>query len=631
MMRGVAGKILRVELTSRSITVDQPDEGFYRSYLGGAGFVSYFLLKEVPRGIDALDPQNRLIFACGPLTGLAMPGVTRNCVGAKSPLTGGYAKSEVGGFFPMALKKTGYDAVIVTGRADRPVYLLMTDGRVELRDASHLWGKTVLDAQDAIAAETGEKAIRTAAIGPAGENRVRFACIMNDAKGAAGRGGLGAVMGSKNLKAIAAAGKWTPDVANPTKIRELTLMMNRGFYENPLFGKYLHDVGTGSEAGMVGGNEIGNLPSYNFDVNFFEGTPKITADRIIEQYGKGMEGCAACGVRCKRVVEMGEPWNVNKRSAGSEYESLAALGAVCGVDDLAAILKAADLANLYGLDTISLGVTIGFAMECVERGILTSAETDGIDLRFGNAEALVQMVEMIARRRGIGSLLADGTRRAAETLGRGAEALAMHVKGLEIPMHEPRVKQGLGVIYAVEAQGADHCAGMHDTLITRDSPAFEHLRGMGATRPLPADDLSDDKMATQKAAHLWSLFRDALVSCNFVPWTIDESVDSVRAATGWSYTTHEALKLGERIATLGRLFNLREGITAAEDGLPKRMFGPTRRGALRHGGIDEKKFRRAVRTFYGLMGWDMDTGVPTPGKLRDLNIAWAADELAAPV
>jgi aldehyde:ferredoxin oxidoreductase len=284
---------------------------------------------------------------------------------------------------------------------------------------------------------------------------------------------LGAVMGSKNLKAIAADGRWTPEVANPDKIRELTLLMNRGFYDNPLFSKSLHDVGTGAEAAMVAGNEIGNLPSYNFDVNAFEGTAEITADTVIADYGKGMEGCAACAVRCKRVVEIGEPWHVSRRSAGSEYESLAALGAVCGVDDLAAVLKAAELANLYGLDTISLGVSIGFATECFEKGILTLRDTDGLELRLGNAEAMLRTVEMIARRRGIGGLLAEGTKRAAETLGRGAPALAMHVKGVEIPMHEPRVKQGLGVIYAVEAQGADHCAGMHDTAFTRDSPAFE--------------------------------------------------------------------------------------------------------------------------------------------------------------
>jgi aldehyde:ferredoxin oxidoreductase len=531
----------------------------------------------------------------------------------------------------MALKKTGYDAVIVEGKAERPVYLLVTDRTVEIRDATHLWGKTVLDTRDAIAAETGQKTIRTAAIGPAGENLVRFACIMNDVKEANGRGGLGAVMGSKNLKAIAASGGWTPDVADPVRIRELILAMNRGFYDNPLFVKRYHDIGTGGASMMIPGNEIGNLPSYNFDVNYFEGTPKITADAVMEAYGKGMEGCAACGVRCKRVVEVGEPWHVHRHSGGSEYESLGSLGATCGVDDLPRLLKACDLANLYGLDTISLGVSIAFAMECFEKGILTTRDTDGLELRFGNAEAMLQMVEWIARRRGIGDLLAEGSRRAAERLGRGAEAFAMHVKGLEIPMHEPRVKQGLGVVYAVEAQGADHCAGMHDTAYTQDSPSFEHLRGMGATRPLPADDLSDEKIASQKASHVWNLFLDSLVCCQFVPWSVDQLVEAVRAVTGWSYTTYEAVKLGERIATLGRVFNLREGITAAQDTLPKRMFGPTRAGALKRGGIDPEKFRRAVRAFYAMMGWDEETGVPTRSKLRELGIGWAAEELAVRV
>ncbi len=629
-MRGFAGKILRVDLTSRKITVDQPAESFYRTYLGGAGFVSYFLLKEVPRGIDALDPRNKLILALGPMTGLAMPGATRDCVGAKSPLTGGYSKSEAGGFFPMALKKAGYDAIIVEGKADRPVYLRVTDQEVEIRDAAHLWGKTVLETQDAIAAETGDKAIRTAAIGPPGERLVRFACIMNDLREAVGRGGLGAVMGSKNLKAIAASGRWNPDVADPARIRALTQIMNKGFNDNPIgFANKLHERGTGGSAMMLAGNEIGNLPSYNFGVNFFDGTAKVTADAVLDTYGTGMDGCAACAVRCKKVVEIGEPWNVSKRNGGPEYESLASLGPTCGVDDLAHITKANELANLYGLDTISLGVSIGFAMECFENGILTTRDTAGIELKFGSAEAMLQMVELIAHRQGIGDLLAEGTMRAAEKLGRGAEALAMHVKGLEIPMHEPRVKQGLGVIYAVEAQGADHCAGMHDTAYMQDSPAFEHLRGMGATRPLPANDLSDEKIASQKAAHLWNLFLDSVVCCQFVPWSIDQLVEIVRAVTGWSYTTHEALKLGERIATLGRVFNIREGITSAQDSLPKRMFGPTRAGALKNGGIDPEKFRHAVRTFYGIMGWDEETGVPTHGKLVDLGIGWAAEELSA--
>lgn len=344
-MRGVAGKILRVNLTTGSITVDEPDEAFYRKYLGGAGFVSYFMLKEIPQGIDALSPENKIIFALGPMTGLAMPGASRNCVGAKSPLTGGYAKTEVGGFWPMAMKKTGYDALIIEGKAEKPVYLFITDKEVEIRDAGHLWGKTVMDTEDTLKEETGIKNLRFASIGIGGENMVRYACVINDLKDAAGRGGIGAVMGSKNLKTIAAYGRWNPDVADKKKIRELTVFMNQNYYDLPNFGKSMHDVGTGEHAMMLGGNEIGNMPSHNFGRNDFPGTAKITATTTMETYGTGMEACAACAIRCKKTVEIGAPWNVDKRNGGPEYETLGSLGSACGVDDLAAICKANELAR----------------------------------------------------------------------------------------------------------------------------------------------------------------------------------------------------------------------------------------------------------------------------------------------
>jgi aldehyde:ferredoxin oxidoreductase len=626
-LQGVAGKILRVNLTAGTTTVDTPDESFYRKYLGGAGFVSYFLLKEVPQGIDPLSPENKIIFALGPMTGLPMPGASRNCVGAKSPLTGGYAKTEVGGFWPMALKKAGYDAVIVEGKSPKPVYLFVTDKTVEIRSAEHLWGKTVMETEDTLKEETGLKNLRTCSIGIGGENMVKYACVINDLKDAAGRGGVGAVMGSKNLKSIAAFGRWNPDVADPAKIRELTLYMNQNYYDLPLFGKAMHDVGTGEHSMMMGGNEVGNMPSHNFGRNDFPETEKITATTTMETYGTGMEACAACAIRCKKTVEIGAPWNVNKRNGGPEYESLGSLGSTCGVGDLAAICKANELANLYSLDTISLGVSIAFGMECFENEILTLEDTGGIDLRFGNAEAMLQMVEAIARREGIGDLLAEGVRAASEKIGQGSDEYAIHVKGLELPMHDPRVKQGLGVVYSVEAHGADHCAGMHDTAMTQDSAGFEHMRGMGATRPLPADDLSAEKVASQKAAHLHSLFRDSATVCSFVPWTVTQQVEAIAAVTGWGYTIHEALAVAERVATLGRIFNMREGILMDKDVLPRRMFGPTPTGGLKNGGIDEDKMNNAIGLFYGMMGWDENTGVPSRWKLGELGIEWAAEEM----
>jgi len=526
------------------------------------------------------------------------------------------------------LKQAGYDAVIVEGKSEKPVYLLVTDEKVELRDASHLWGKTTLETQDAIAEETGIRNIRTSSIGPGGENMVRFACIMNDLIEAHGRGGTGAVMGSKNLKAIAAYGRKRPEVADRNRLQELGQWMNQNFRDFG-FASSLSEQGTGEHSMMLSGNEIGNMPSHNFDVNSFDGTANITANTTLDTYGVGMEGCAACGVRCKKTVEIGEPWNVSRRNGGPEYESLAALGSTCGVDSLAAVCKANELANLYSLDTISLGVAIAFGMECFEKELLSTEDTNGVDLRFGNGEALVQAVEMITRREGnVGDILAEGVKKAAERIGKGSDEFAVHVKGVEIPMHDPRVKQGLGLVYAVEAHGADHCAGLHDLMYTQESPAINLLQGVGARgRPMPADDLSMDKVVTEKAAHVSALFRDSMTVCQFVPWTVSQHAEIVRALTGWYYTVHEAVQLGERIATLGRIFNLREGLTTADDTLPKRMFKPTQRGALKDGGVDPAKMRDAIRMFYGVMGWDEETGIPTRAKLGELAIGWAAESI----
>ena len=623
-MKGVAGKILRVNLTNRQISVDQPDETFYRTYLGGAGFVAYFMLKEIPPGIDALSPENKLIFAEGPMSGLGMGGATRNCIGGKSPLTGGFTKSEVGGFWPMDFKRTGYDALIVEGKADKPVYIWINpDGKVEIRDAAHLWGKTCLETQDAIAEELGERLVRTAAIGLGGENMVRFAAIMNDLKDAAGRGGMGAVMGSKNLKAIAVRGGKLPEMADPDKIREMAQWMGRNFYDGAkLANKGFSDFGTG--AAMEAFNEAGNVPTNNFAEGYFDTISKISPTTIAETVRVGMEGCAACPVRCKKMVAFDEPYKVDARNGGPEYESLGSLGSCCGVDDLKAVSKANELCNLYSLDSISAGVTISFAMECFENEILTTKDTGGIELRFGNADAMLQAVEMIARREGIGDLLAEGSRKAAEKLGRGAEEFAMHVKGLELPMHEPRLKQGMGLMYAVEAVGADHQAGFQDPLFTEETVGFEHLRGAGAVKPVPIDDLSAAKVVNAKAAHQFALFLDSLVCCQFVPWTMTDHVNILRAATGWDYTVHEAMQQGERVENLGRIFNYREGITAAEDKLPKRFFSGTRRGALKDTAIDSEALQNAIKTYYAVMGWSED-GKPTQAKLDELGIAWTAE------
>ncbi len=628
MVPGIKHKILRVNLTTREVTVDEPDDLFYRRYLGGAALVAYYLLKEMKPGADALSPDNMLIFALGPMTGTPVPGASRNCIGAKSPLSGGIAKADVGGHFGAELKKAGFDSLIVDGKADTPVYLWIKDGEVEIRDASHLWGNTVLETQDAIEAELGERMVRTATIGPAGENMAAIACVMTDLRNAAGRGGVGAVMGSKNLKCVAVKGRQIPRGADQPKLIEMARWMNNN-YMNLGNAASMHALGTGVAAAMVGGNAQGNLPVRNWGDGHFEGVEKITADAVHDSYGGEMEACPACQVKCKKVVSLeNERFNVNPRNGGPEYETLAAFGSFLGIDDLDAICKANELCSLHSIDTISAGGVLAFAMECFENEILTLEDTGGIDLRFGNADAMIQVLEMIAHREGIGDILADGTRNAAERIGRGAAEYAMQVKGVEFGMHEPRLKQGLGLTYSINPTGGDHVAGLHDTAFTQEGAGMETARILGDMDPLAADDLGPAKVSMVKNQHLLRMFTDSLGMCMFVPWGLNRHVDLLRALTGWEYTAVEALKVGERMATMSRLFNLREGLTAADDQLPNRFFKPTPRGGLKDTAIDLEAMQHAVHTFYGMMGWDTETGAPTTEKLQELGIGWAIAQQA---
>lgn len=621
MVQGLANKIARVDLSSGRVWTEQPDEAFWRRYLGGAGVVAYYLLNEMAAGTEPLSPQNMLVFANGPFTGTALPGGSRLCVGAKSPLSGGIAKSEAGGFFGYELKRAGFDALIVQGKSPQPVYLWIRDGEVQIRDAVALWGGTVLQTQDAIEAELGEKRVRTAAIGPAGERLAAIACIMTDVRSAAGRGGLGAVMGSKNLKCIAVKGSASPQASDRERYRDLARWMNTNF-EGLGNASAFHEFGTGAD--MVGSNTIGNLPVRNWSDGQFDDVAMISAAAVRDTYRVAMEGCPGCQIRCKKVVALEQPWKVDRRNGGPEYETLASFGSFLGINDLAAICRANELCSLNSLDTISTGGTIAFAMECFERGILTPADTGGIDLRFGNAAAMLQAIELIARREGLGDVLADGSRRAAQRIGRGAEAFAMQVKGVEFGMHEPRLKQGLALTYAISANGADHMAGLHDTSFVRESRAMNTVRSLDSPDPLPAPDLSVAKVDRAKHQHLWRNFGDSLVQCHFVPWTLHQQVDLLRALTGWDYTDFEAIRQGERVVAMCRMFNLREGLGAADDELPRRFSSPPPRGALKDTAIDPQAMRRARATFYELMGWDAATGVPGRAKLASLGLDWIA-------
>ena len=628
MARSYHNRILRINLSNGALTVEEPGLAYFRRYLGGWNIVADVLLREVPKGADPLGPENKLVFAPGVLTGLPFPGASRNTVGARSPLTGAFGAAEVGGLFGGELKRAGFDAIIVEGASPKPVYLWIKDGQAELRDAGHLWGKTTKDTREALQTELDDKRIGCAMIGPGGENLVRYACVMNETKDAAGRTGLGAVMGSKKLKAVAVRGTKRLGAANPEKIRELTSVMVQGI-EAGEHNPNLHKYGTGAHLeDMV---PTGNLPTRNFRDGDFAAAAEISANSILEKHNGKMDGCWGCAMRCKKVVRTGAPLKVDPAYGGPEYETIAALGSCCGVEDTAVICKANELCNANSLDTISTGVTIAFAMECFENGLLTLEDTGGIDLRFGNGEALLAVIEKIARREGIGALLAEGVARAAKKIGQGSERFAMHVKGQELPMHEPRFKRALAIAYAVSPTGADHCHALHDSGLGNATDeglmSSAVLRGMGILEPIPVQNLGPEKARATLYNMAYQVMLNSLSFCLMIPWKMDQVVELVRAGTGWDVSIYELIKAGERALTLARVFNAREGFTAADDYLPERSYGPTRNGALAEGGIDRQALRQALNTYYAMAGWDRETGVPTREKLQELGVAWAADYL----
>ena len=607
---GYNGKILRVNLTSRNISTEVLDGQFCRRYIGGAGFVIYYLWKELKPGVDALGPDNKLIFALGPVSGLQLPGAARHCVGAKSPLTGGIAKAEVGGYWGAELKRAGYDAIIVEGKADQPVYLWVQDGKASLRDANHLWGMEAKETEAAVRVELGDERIRLALIGPGGENRVRYACIMHGCFDAAGRGGLGAVMGSKNLKAIAVRGHTLPGVTDRERVKEIRQQLIS-------VPNNMSEYGTGGPV-MMAFESAGNLPVRNFRDGLFPQVNQIHGGVIKDTIRIGMDGCFACPVRCKKVVQFDEPYHVDAAYGGPEYETLAALGSNCGIGNLKAIAKANERCGAYSLDTISTGVTIAFAMECFEKGLLTARDTDGIELSFGNEEAMLKVIDLIARRQGIGDRLAEGTARLARQIGRGSEEFAMHVKGLECGLHEPRFKRGLGLGFMLNPCGADHACNLHDEMMANEA-GIKQFRPLGILEPLPLEEISARKAGLLRLVHFLRIMCDSLTVCSFVPYTWELKADVLKAVTGWDTGIAELMRVAERILTMARLFNVREGFTSADDVLPERFFQPKTDGVLSDTRLERGKYEKARSFYYALMAWDPN-GVPLPEKVEELEI-----------
>ena len=628
MLYGYNGKILRVDLTTGAMSVEEPEEIIYRTYLGGGGLASYYLLRELKPGIDPLSADNILIFASNVISGAPIAGMTRFTVAAKSPLTGAYGEAEAGGFWGPELKFAGFDAVIITGKAEKPSYLWINNGKAEIRSAEKVWGLETGPAQEVIREEVGEKRARVALIGPGGENLVRYACVVNELKHVNGRTGMGAVMGSKNLKAVAVRGTKKMEMHDPEKLREMAKNLTELIGEHGP-NKVLRKMGTSNL--VIPLNNQGILPTHNFRTGFFEGAEKISGEQMTATILTGEESCYACSVRCKRAVAVPSgPYQTSEKHkyGGPEYETLGSLGSLLCIDDLDAISKGNELCNRYTLDTISAGVAIGFAMECYEEGILTLADTEGIEFKFGNAEAMVKGIEWIAfRKPGLGDLLADGVKIAAAKLGKGSEKFALHIKGQELPMHDPRGKIGVGMSFAISPTGADHVRAPHDTPFQAPGPILGRIAPLGLLEPIPARDLGPRKARSfTYLQFVWSLY-ESLGVCNFVAgpvWalTMTKLVEMVQAVTGWETSLWELMKVGERTVTMARVFNLREGFGRSDDKLPDRLYEPLESGALQGIGIDRGEFDDLLTLYYEAMGWDTRDGVPTRGKLAELNLFW---------
>ena len=615
---GYAGKILRINLTNNTILEEVVDNIFYRRYLGGTGFISYYLLSELPQGVDPLGSDNKLIFALGPVTGMPMIGSGRSAVGAKSPLSGGIALSQVGEYWGAELKQAGYDCIIVEGKAGHPVYISIIDGEVSIKDAGHLWGKVTKETQQIIRKELKDEKIRVAMIGPGGENKVKFACIMNGLYDAAGRGGLGAVMGSKNLKAIAVRGHRTPSVADAEKLSEIRRWFADNMYKVPVL-KGWHEAGTGFD--METYEKVGELPVRNWRDGLFPGVKNINATDLVRSLGAGMESCYSCPVRCKKQLKPDEKNRFDSAYGGPEYETLSALGSNVGVDNIIAVLKGNELCNAYSLDTISTGGVIAFAMECFERGLLTTEDTGGIQLNFGDSEAVLKCVELIANREAFGNLLAEGTSHLAAKVGRNSDDFAIHVKGIDAGHHEPRLMVSCGLGFMINPHGADHCCNVLDSRFLTEA-GMKSVRSLGFLEPFPEGDISPRKVALFKAEHLKQVMLDCMLLCHLaaVPLNQQMLADITAAVTGWDTGVVEMFTIAERALTMARLFNIREGLSAEDDKLPQRYYQPKTDSPLDDQALDPEKMEQAKRYYYTLMGWDRDTGIPLPEKVEELCI-----------
>jgi len=633
MPNGYNGKILHVDLTKGILTVEEPNEAFYRKYLGGSAMGIHYILREMPKGTDPLSPENVLTLMTGVTTGAAISGQSRINANAKSPISGGIGDAQSGGFFPAELKFAGFDGIVIKGKSPKPVYLAIVEGMPELREAAHLMGKLTGEVDDILHKEVDPKAeILQHGIGA--ENGVLFSTLVSMSNRHNGRTGMGLVMASKNLKAVVVRGKKKVQLANQKALTELNRIGPKAIPEN---GDMDGLAKFGTAVVVLFNNTLGTLPTRNYNEGQFEGCEPISGEKMAETILKERDTCYACVVRCKRVVEVKEgAHRADPRYGGPEYETLGTFGSYCAIDDLAAVSMANQICNEYGVDTIACGATIAFAMECYEKEIISGEQTGGIELRFGHAEAMIEVLkQIVTASTPLGKLLGQGSERAAQVWGNGADECLITVKGAEAPAHMPHAKRSLGLIYAVNPFGADHQSSEHDPYYEEGIGDFnlDRLKQIGLGSPQPAYSLTEEKVRFAYETEVFYSMLDSAELCQFVygpTWTLYDGQDTakmINAVTGWDLTLEELMEVGRRRLNLFRTFNAREGLGRKDDKLPKKFFkplagtGPTAGFALTHEEIDS-----AIDAYYKMAGWTSD-GVPTPETLRKHEVEWAIEYL----
>jgi len=626
MMFGFTRHILRVNLEDESVKLDRLSLETARKFLGGRGLGTKILFDELRAEVDPLGPENKLLFLTGPIAGTPIPGNSRYCVMAKSPATGLLGEAYASGFLAAEMKFAGYDAMIFEGIAHKPTYLWVDDTQIKFRDASHIWGKNTAETEKIVKSEVKKPGTVVASIGVAGERLVNFAAVISDLNRAAGRTGMGAVMGSKNLKAIAVHGsRRSVKTADPQGVLDLTkdITLRLRSHEGTV---NMSKHGTAYSVPIL--NTQGILPTRNFQKGFFEKAEDISGEKMSQTILKRTHTCYACPVACKRMVEVKSGLYAGDFLDGPEYETLSSLGSLLENGSLEAVSKANHLCNLHSLDTISTGNVIAFAMECYEKGILTGKELGDLDLAWGNASAIIEIIDRIAKREGVGDILAHGVMKASQLIGRGSEDFAVHVKGLEVPMHEPRGKKGVGLMYAVANRGGAHTDGAHDTSFERENVVPE----AGLVRRYDRFSYQGKAEMIMKCQNIISVINSMCI-CFFTsnptyrPVTVTDLTKMIKLVTGFDFTADELMRTGERIFNLGRAFDMREGLRRRDDRLPKRFMEPLQDGSSAGEVIMAEDFDNMLDEYYRLRGWDQTTGVPSGQKLAELGLEDAARSL----